>query len=248
MRSIGGRSIGPRSAAVILAAIVLASGPPASAEEAIVGRAMPMSMVDGDPAPAALDPCVDQAYTLGGWRWTTTFQWSLAARPIPANLRRKAVVRSLVSAMANMTDARNDCGRPDQVSATALYLGVTDRQPGVTATGGCGASDGWNVVGFGRLPKGITGLTCVWTIGDQIVEADVKLNTRFAWATTLATCDGEVMVEAVATHEFGHVLGLDHVRERVHGRLTMSPRLDGRCELAEATLGLGDLLGLEALY
>lgn len=248
MRSMTPRRIGPRSVAIVLAVVLLASGAPAGAQDPVEARAMSSWLVDDDPAPAALAPCTDAAFTLGGWRWTTTFQWSLAARPIPTNLRRKAVARSLVMAVTNMTDAHNDCGRPDQVSAAAVYLGTTDRRPGVTMTGGCGASDGWNVVGFGRLPKGITGLTCVWTIGDRIVEADVRLNTRFPWATSLATCDGEVMVEAVATHEFGHVLGLDHVSERKHGRLTMSPRLDGRCELAEATLGLGDLLGLEALY
>lgn len=242
------RPIGPRSLAVVLAAVLACSGAPVGAQVRVETHAMPSSMVGDDPAPSALDPCLDAAYRLGGWRWTQTFRWSLAARPVPDPLRRKGVLRSLIAGADNITTGRNDCGRPDQVSATATYLGITHRRPAVTSTGGCGKNDGWNVIGFGRLPRRITGLTCVWVIGDRIIEADVMLNTRFAWATTLSTCDREVMLEAVATHELGHVFGLDHVGERVHGRLTMSPRLDGTCQLAEATLGLGDLLGLEALY
>jgi hypothetical protein len=56
------------------------------------------------------------------------------------------------------------------------------------------------------------------------------------------------MLEAVLTHEAGHVFGLAHVGESRHGRLTMSPYIDGVCNNQESTLGLGDLRGLEALY
>ncbi len=46
------------------------------------------------------------------------------------------------------------------------------------------------------------------------------------------------------THEFGHVYGLKHVSSSV---LTMY-RSIRKCSMAAATLGLGDLRGLERKY
>jgi hypothetical protein len=45
----------------------------------------------------------------------------------------------------------------------------------------------------------------------------------------------------------GHAFGLGHVGERRHGELTMSTT-GPLCDNEEASLGLGDVLGLEELY
>jgi hypothetical protein len=203
--------------------------------------------------PAGGNPCADGAYSFSTERddpsrWYDTFRWSFNAGSTPGDITRGATERALKRAIANMTGAHNDCGRRDNVSATAIYQGRTDRRPAPTKAGGCGNQDNMNVVGFGRLPAGIAGLTCIWSSGDRILEADIKLDRNARWATSLAGCSFESMVEAVATHEFGHVYGLGHVKESTHGRLTMSERLDGYCQMNEATLGKGDLLGLEEIY
>ncbi len=71
----------------------------------------------------------------------------------------------------------------------------------------------------------------------------------FSWTGAIApSCKNRWSLEAVATHEMGHVFGLGHVPEETHGKLTMSPQLNGPCQAAEATLGLGDVAGLEQRY
>jgi hypothetical protein len=151
-------------------------------------------------------------------------------------------------AFANVTGARNDCGRPDAVSATNRYLGTTALKPAVTSSGRCGTPDGHNVIGFGPLGGYYAGYTCIWWAGGAIVEADMRLDTDSRWALSAPSCANELMMEALLTHEVGHAYGLAHVGESNHGRLTMSVYIDGLCESQEVTLGLGDLKGLEALY
>jgi hypothetical protein len=132
----------------------------------------------------------------------------------------------------------------------------------VRPDGGCGGTDGKNVVGFGRLPMTVVGLTCTtYTVPrtglGQAIESDVLLNKALVdWTTSSqsrcraisqATGTFPMIVRSVATHEFGHVFGLDHVDEATHPALTMSTSL-GPCDDSAFTLGLGDMRALEARY
>jgi len=188
-------------------------------------------------------PCQDGAFrTLGAWQHAT-YKWSFKAASTPTGLNKSSVADKLRKSFGNVTHAHNDCGRADKISATHQYLGTTTRSPS------CNAPDGHNVVGFGKLDLGVLAVTCYWISGTRIVEADMKITTRESWALSQSSCRGAMpMLEATITHEAGHVFGLGHVGETRHGRLTMSPYLDGPCENNEATLGKGDMLGLESMY
>jgi hypothetical protein len=177
----------------------------------------------------------------GAWKGNT-YAWSFNAASTPKYLSRAQVATVLNRSFSNITTAHNDCGLPDNVSAEHEFLGTTS-----TATN-CAKRDGQNVVGFHKLPYGVLAVTCYWTKNGHMVEADVQINSRESWTLKLKNCFAEVMLEATMTHEAGHVFGLNHVGERKHGRLTMSPFVDGPCQNSEATLGLGDIMGLESIY
>lgn len=194
----------------------------------------------GGLAPAA---CDDAAFkTLGGGWQNGNYSWSFNGSATPRYLNKGAVLGVLMESFSNITNAHNNCSLADHVSATHTYLGTTATAPK------CGHRDGKNVVGFHKLQFGVLAVTCYWMKNGHMVEADVQMNPRAEWTLSLHGCFEQVMLEATMTHEAGHVFGLDHVSERRHGRLTMSPFLDGPCQNAESTLGKGDIRGLESLY
>jgi Matrixin len=193
-------------------------------------------------------PCKDTKYNLQGVKQKSTLKWSYKSATTPSYLTTSGVVTILKRAFGNITGERNDCGRGDTVSATSSYLGTTSHGIGVTSGGACGTADGNNTLGFGSLPSGYLALTCIRSIGTQIVEIDTKFSTNVHWSLSLSGCFNSFMLESVATHEMGHAYGMAHVGETYHGRLTMSTYIDGTCENQESTLGLGDMKGLEAMY
>ncbi len=68
-----------------------------------------------------------------------------------------------------------------------------------------------NVVAFGDYPQeGVIGVTSVWYTrrGKQIVEFDILLDIDFNWS--LSGEAGKMDLQNIATHEFGHALGLGH--------------------------------------
>src|SRR5205823_3058069 len=136
-------------------------------------------------------PCADSKHNFlapSGYRWTKTLKWSFRASSVPAGLTPSAALATIKRAFNNVTGARNDCGRADNVSATSSYLGTTTRKPSVTSSGTCGTPDGHNVVGFAPLRGGFAGYTCIWWANGRIVEADMRLGSNTAWATSLSGC------------------------------------------------------------
>lgn len=200
-------------------------------------------------AAAATGPCLDGAHLTYGHRWGKSYRWRIKASTSPGNLRWAGVITAVKNAAINVTAAHNNCNQADRVGAQQTFLGGTKRATGIGATSGCGRPDGVNVVAFGNLAGGDLAMTCWWTLGGKVVEADVKLNkVEYRWVVNVPRrCSRRYSIEAVATHEFGHVFGLGHVSEATHPTLTMSPTIRS-CQRSETTLGLGDLRGLEKKY
>jgi hypothetical protein len=126
------------------------------------------------------------------------------------------------------------------------YLGQTSILPSGGASG-CGWMDGQNEVGWRPLASGVLGVTCASVFGSTFAEADVTFTTSVPWFSSTGTlgCANQFDLVSVATHEFGHVLGLDHVPAGT-GQV-MVPGF-GTCQLAYRRLGAGDLAGVTAVY
>ncbi|HUP82633.1 MAG TPA: matrixin family metalloprotease [Candidatus Limnocylindria bacterium] len=230
-------ALAPPAAAPAAAAPAAVAAPSVAAQVAVGSTNLTAGAQTSSP-PA----CADTAYNLTGPRWDETLQWSFNAASTPTRLSRTAVVDALKRAFSNVTNANNDCGLGVTLSASASYVGPTTR------SAKCTSHDGHNVISFRDLPSGTMARTCWWSIGGRLVEADIQINKSKAWALSTGSCNRQPLLEATMTHEVGHAFGLGHVTESDHGRLTMSPVLDGLCNNAESTLGLGDILGLKQLY
>jgi hypothetical protein len=205
----------------------------------------------GPPSSGTVSPsaCTDSAFSLYPTSWVTTYNWYFNTGSTPSGISQSSATGALKAAANNITKANNDCGLPDLVSAKNAYKGSTTLNPNISNGSSCLNSDGESVVGFGTLSSIYVGFTCWWTIGNDTVEADVKLNKAdYTWYVTKpAGCSNKWDIQAVATHEFGHAFGLLDLAEATHANLTMSTVINA-CQNAEDTLGLGDVLGLEAKY
>jgi hypothetical protein len=198
---------------------------------------------------ARTDPCSDNAYVLSPDSWNSTYNWYFNASSTPSEISESTATSGLRSAVENIAQANNDCGLADNVSAKQHYQGTTTKSPNIGSSSTCKSSDGTNVVSFGDLASSDLAFTCWWTSGNTTIESDVRLNKfEYTWVVNIGgNCTTKYSVKAVATHEFGHTYGLEHVSEALHGTLTMSPVILP-CQSSEKTLGLGDIRGLEAQY
>jgi Matrixin len=78
-----------------------------------------------------------------------------------------------------------------------------------------------------------------------VIDADIVFyDGSFAFFTGSSGCSGGYFIEDVATHEFGHVLGISHsdVAEATMVSGT------GPCNMEKRSLALDDVAAIEALY
>jgi len=216
--------------------------------KAVLGGSAP-AQTNAPATPLAPGACQDPAYLLEGSSWSTTYGWYFNMSSTPSGITQDNARSNLRNAVSHITHADNgNCGLPDRISATSAYQGSTSRSANIGTNGSCLGSDGTSVVDFGDLPSSELGYVCWWTQGTKTVEADMRLNKfDYSWVTNIDGCNNKYDVEDVATHEFGHVFGLADLNPNLHPALTMASSMNP-CTLAQTTLGLGDVLGLQVLY
>lgn len=186
--------------------------------------------------------CTSTANDRTGYRWASTVKWYYNATGQKSTYA-EAALRGAADAW---TGTISSCGRTVTSTASETYVRRATQAPALTDQGGCTKSNGYSVMGWGKLPKGVLGVTCVWFDGNGVAkEADQRYATGYSWSST-ATCSGQRYdTQAVATHEWGHLYGLGHVAAGT-GQV-MEPSA-GPCQLGSRKLGLGDVVGISALY
>lgn len=200
-------------------------------------------------SPAA---CDDGFFIKEGHDENDLYEWMFNRDTTPTmQVTKDNAETHLRAGITNITHQDNDCGLADQVSATSSYVGDTNDIPDINSDSTCNSQDFNNVADFGNLANNHVGYACWRAVefpfaDDDLTNGDIRLNkTDFDWTVTPGSCS-RYDVQAVATHEFGHIFGLDDVGDGNHDNLTMSAA--EICSGAPRTLGRGDVLGFRSVY
>ncbi len=146
--------------------------------------------------------------------------WPASALPVTMRLNDQTG-----PGLPNVTAGSDPAGAVQRALTKFPAVSGIELQMGTTSVASAG-SDGVDIITFADTPtnrsmfemaggNGVVGLTLLFSSGSDIVEADLMFNPALQFTTTLDNDDalydaGLFDVEAVATHELGHVIGLHH--------------------------------------
>ena len=171
-----------------------------------------------------------RAYTTSGTRWIGT--------PVPyvvntanLDLPTSAIVPALVAGADTWALQSN-------AAFAFTYAGPSSQ---TTNT-----NDGINLVMFRNASSGSAlATTYTWFSGTRMIDADIVFwDAGFQFFAGSSGCSGGFYIEDVATHEFGHALGLGHSTLTA---ATMYPSIS-TCSQQARSLDADDIAGVLALY
>src|SRR3954471_6605623 len=107
-------------------------------------------------------------------------------------------------------------------------------------------NDGINLIMFRNASSGSAiATTYTWFSGSTMIDADMVFwDAGFQFFTGSSGCSGGFYIEDVATHEFGHALGLGH---STGAAATMYPSIS-TCSQQSRTLDADDIAAVLSIY
>jgi len=143
-------------------------------------------------------------YSDRGYRVPVPFNWYMNIASMP-----QAYWNSVFYAADNWNSLQNWCNTADQSTLAVNYVDQTSRY---------WAQDGVSVVDFrptvelGGVCADSVGCAQAYVSGGVVVEGDARFDSFRAWNYTGGPVSSSAYdVEGTMTHEFGHIVGLDHV-------------------------------------
>jgi len=186
-------------------------------------------------SPTTNDQVTD--YGLTGWHMLTsgmTYKINYATKP--RNFTDTQVYNAISSAF--------NTWRAADLNQIFTYGGTTSAR---TAK-----YDGQNAILWQKTRPDALAITYswYWTSTGELSESDTVFNSKYKWTQTTYNgandcggVQGTYDLQNIATHEFGHWIGLDDLYSPVDEDLTMYGYGD-TAELKKDTLGAGDILGV----
>jgi hypothetical protein len=178
------------------------------------------------------DTVTDYRFIAGGVRWFNTISYKV--NPSGSGLDSE-VVRSTLEASSETWDS---------VTGFELFAPPTITSESVVS------GDGKNTIGWSSLDPGIIAVTTIWYYphNKTIVEFDTVFNTYYTWGILNPQNPDLIKMDLqnIATHEFGHN-GLADLKPLKDAELTMY-YASSLGETKKRSLGVGDILGIQALY
>jgi hypothetical protein len=248
VRNLGAAAIG------VAVACLLAAAAPASAAQRVVGvegvakhnrdirveilvlvpagtsaRTAANNALDAQGAARAPDAPQAAAYTFTGLWWNV----------LPVRQSYNGAGSRTAGADTALRNTYPDWSNVSGSTYRITSGGITTRCPSlVRECPGAQRNDRFNDVGWAQLGSGILGVT--WSTS-RIDEADMAINTRYAWTTGCRQVGGAFDLESVYLHENGHVAGLGHSSDP---NAVMYPSY----QTARCSLATDDRNGIAALY
>jgi len=180
-----------------------------------------------------------QGYKLLGVKWIAQEGYSINNGSIPAYLNEQEAVND-IEASSQEWDDNTTCSYTTNAN---LFGDIKTDNSAVY-----GNYDETNAIDFGTLdyPNAIA-ITSIWYSRrtKAILEYDIRFNTAFYWSTNGAP--DKMDIQNIATHEFGHAVGLDDIYNSSYSEVTMYGYADYG-QTNKQILDTPDITGLQKMY